>query len=230
MVYRTMSDSVADEVRSRILRGDLEAGTRLKERELAQELGVSATPVRDALQRLSEEGLVSIVPQKGASVRELTLEDAIEMTEFRELIEAFAFRKVAPEITDEDLAHLTALNRSYVGACDARDYDALVQADMAFHDYVVERAGNGRIAECSRRLSLQMIYYRIDPDLITTAELPLLRDHHEPLIAALAGRDPDAAEAALRAHVRKKHEDFTNWARALTEQREGLVASHQAGG
>jgi len=178
-----MAEFATDELRARIFSGQLKGGTRLSEEELAQKLGVSRTPIRDALRRLADEGLVHVSPHRGTHVHELTPQDAIEMTVLRETLEALAFRTVAPVITDDDVARLQALYEANREACIEGEFEAVVETDTAFHDFVVRRTGNRRLMDFARRLSVLRLAlwlgrYR---DAIRPADLfPINVPHPEP--------------------------------------------------
>ena len=210
---KTIAESVTDRLRARILRGNLKAGTRLKEEEVARVLGVSATPVRHAIRRLADQGLVEIIPHRGAYVTELTPEDIVSITELRELHEVCAFRKSAPHITDADLERLTELHQAYHDAYVENDYARGREADQAFHEYVVARSGNRWLADVMRRVSILTAHLDAQLRVPDTTDPVQDRDCHLLLLEALATRDPDAAEKAIRQHIRKTFESFTRaWA------------------
>ena len=218
MGHPTAAQAVTDQLRDRILAGNLEPGSRIDQGQLVQELGVSLTPVRDAVRRLTEQGLIELIPRRGAYVRELTLHEAIEITELRELLEAFAFRRVAPHITDQDLKRLRQLNQVLLDACDKGDWVASMNADEAFHQQVAELAGNRRLADVMRKLSVQTTWFRLAGREVPLSWLTAAANDHSLLVGILASRDPDAAEAAIRRHVRVTHRDFIGRLREAAEQ------------
>jgi DNA-binding GntR family transcriptional regulator len=231
MTHRTMAQLATDELRRSILQGELPAGTRLAEDELGQRLGVSRTPIREALRRLADEGLVRITPHRGTYVNEFTVQDAVEMTVLREALEALAFRLVAPRITDADLARLHELHQANHDACVQGDFDAVVETDSAFHAYVVQRTGNRRLMDFMRRISVLnlALWLGVYRRLLRAEDLYRTRDNHLPLVAALAKREPDFAEAAVRQHVRVTHEEFVDWVQAATIRSDRLAAAQTRG-
>lgn len=224
----TITQAVTDELRRRIVHGELGPGARINYNEVAQELGVSPTPVRDAAQRLADDGLVELSPRRSACVRQLTLQDAREMTMLREALEALAFRIVAPHITDDDLARLRELHQANYEACVEGDYTAAVEADTAFHHHVVRRTGNERLMDFLRRLSVLRAALRISLYKMKASVLSRTRDDHLALIDALATRDSDIAEAAIRKHVRTTHQEFVEWTQGAAAQPAPAVAVTEA--
>ena len=198
----TVTQFVTDELRARILRGELAPGADVDENELARDLDVSRTPVRYAVRHLAHDGLVELVPRRGARVKRFDLRDALNTMEVRTALEALAFRKVAPHIADEDLVRLRELHHAVRDACDEGDYKTVVEADLAFHDYVVQRSGNDQLIDFAGKLSIVMAAaFWIGGHNKNASAFSRQRDDHLPLLNALASRDGEAAEAAIRAHI-----------------------------
>jgi DNA-binding GntR family transcriptional regulator len=226
--HPTVRQVVTDRLRAMILRGDLQAGSALDENALANLLGVSRTPLREAIQRLDDEGLVETIPRRGAYVKALTVKDAIEVAELREVLEAFAFRKAAPVLDDEDIARVRELHEAYRRACLREDAESAIQADVAFHDYVIQRSGNDRLREFTRRLSLLMLALRLESRISATAFGPS-RDDHLPLVEALATRDPDVAEQAIRGHIRNTLQEFQELSQSAQALPQGAQTAPSGG-
>jgi len=204
MSHLTSAEFVANEVRRRILTEELTPGTHLKEEQLASELAVSVTPVREALQRLTVAGLVEVIPRKGAFVAEFTLREVVDMLQVRECLEALAARRVAADLSDEQLRRLSELGEACAAAYDRGDSEAGQEADAAFHTYLVECTDNRWLVHLQRtfrtlRMAWEVLVRRHDPDGL--ARLTGLG--HEAIIDALAARDTDRAEAAVREHIRE---------------------------
>ena len=217
MKYPTVAQIVTDQLRKRILEGDLEPGARLTEAQLAEDLDVSQTPVRDAFRRLADEGLIELVPRTGAYVKELTVQKAIEMSELREALEALAFRTLAPHVTADDLEELARLHRDIYQSAIEEDARGTITMDIAFHDYVARRAGNGMLADFLSRLSV----LRVCLYITRHSNYPLIlhgeQTSHLRLVEALATRDPDIAGNAIRHHLQAAHQEF---AKSLAEAEE----------
>jgi len=188
-------------LREAIVSAELEPGRRLSENELAERLGVSRTPVREALVRLRDERLVAIVPQLGTFVTLISADGVADAHFVREALECAAIRLATERCTEEDLAelqsNLAAQDRAQAGG-DAETFDRL---DEALHRRLCELSGHESAWDLSRRANGHL-------DRVRRLSLPepgylgeMVAEHRE-VVAAVAQGDPDAAEAALRHHLR----------------------------
>ena len=180
----------------------------LSEKELAKQLGVSRTPVREALSRLAQEGLVRIIPQKGTFVTSLSFEDAWEICQIREALEGMAARLAAPKVNLDELAKIEHVYASLEDALKSNDYAKTFQADVDLHNFVMETAGNQRIITIISQLNAQI--HRVRLAAITSPERnrETFIEHLE-IIAALKKRDPVLAEQAMVQHLRKVAENMS---------------------
>lgn len=189
-------------LRDAIVSGALEAGTRIKVEAIADALNVSRIPVREALRQLDSEGLVTIQPNRGATVTLLNADDILEIFEMRSVEEGLAARLAAPVVTDEELAELQHLieRMRYV------EHDHLLWTDRhdEFHDFLCQLSRRTQLTARLRQLRLALRPYL---RRYTIEHAPEIEGHeHERLIDALATRDPDHAERVLRAHVMRNAE------------------------
>ncbi|QFG23488.1 GntR family transcriptional regulator [Actinomadura sp. WMMB 499] len=196
------ADVAYDAVRRMILSGDAAAGSRLGESELAETLGLSRTPVREALQRLGSDGLVEVLPHRGARVVEWTRDDLAEIFELRSLLEPYAAARAARIGRDATvLAELTALCDAMEGAADARDLGELARLNSRFHAALIDASRNtrlpGMLTSVMHAPLIVGTFRRYD-----RAELDRSMNHHREIVAAVAAGDPDWAESAMRAHIR----------------------------
>lgn len=191
---------VAGVLRERIGRGELAPGGRIIELEIARELGVSRSPVREALLKLAEEGLVEISPYRGATVAPLQRERLLELLEFRLALERFALERLieradAPLIAELRL-HLAVMRK----ALRAGDRRRVIDEDLAMHRAFVAAAGNSLLERTYESLVSQVRMY-ID---VTSAQYEQGEDlaaEHEALLAAVERRDSQAARKLLDAHI-----------------------------
>jgi DNA-binding GntR family transcriptional regulator len=203
-------------LRDAIVRADLAPGRQLSENELAASLGVSRTPVREALVRLRDDRLVEIVPQLGTFVSPIS-DGAVADAQFiREALECAAVRAAAARVSAADLAALDALLEAQERSEDTQDFDAFYELDDRFHQMICDLSGRSvwRITQRAkghlnriRRLSLPMPSYIAE----------MIAEHRE-IVARLAEHDTDGAESALRHHlqmvlrevprIREQHPDF----------------------
>jgi DNA-binding GntR family transcriptional regulator len=210
-------DRVYLTLREAIVSAELEPGRRLSENELAERLGVSRTPVREALVRLRDERLVAIVPQLGTFVTLISTEGVADAAFVREALECAAIRLATERAAEEELAELQANLAAQDRAQQAGDADAFDALDDALHRRLCEISGHEIAWSLSRRANGHL-------DRVRRLSLPepgylgeMVAEHRE-VVAAVAHRDPDQAEAALRhhlrmvlsslGHIREVHPDF----------------------
>jgi DNA-binding GntR family transcriptional regulator len=194
-----MSD-VLSELRAAILRGEYAPRERLIEAELAERFNTSRFVLRNAFTKLATEGLVELQPNRGARVREITLEEAVEITELRRAIEGLVAARAAERITDEEIAELRALGeemRSVVEAADMLRYSDLNGQLHARVRGIARHAAATRIIE---QLHGQMVRHQFRLSLMPGRPFTSLPEHLA-IIDAVTARDPAAAEAAMRAHL-----------------------------
>lgn len=200
----TSAGRTADAVRELILRGDFPAGARLGEVELAERLGVSRTPVREALGRLAAEGLVEIVPNRGARVASWTVAELEGVFDLRTALEPRLTALAIPHATAADLAALDELARAMitVGAPGPdQDLDAVVPLNREFHGRLVALADQPAMASALAAAIHAPIVLR---NFHTYDEESLRRSlaHHVEIVAAVRAGDPTWAQAVMTAHIR----------------------------
>ncbi len=191
-------EAAYDELRRAILEGRIAAGERLLEPDLAQRLGVSRTPVREAILRLSQEGLVELLPNRGARVRLPTTEEVAEVYEVRSLIEAEAARLAVLVGTEEVLPNMgEAL--VLLEQLPALDYAGQIEADRRFHTVLVDASGNRVLATVFHALDAQMALVRQrSRDLNQTRTTHF---QHQAILDALRARNAQGAAEAAKRHV-----------------------------
>lgn len=191
----------SDVLRSAIVEGRLRPGDRLKEVELAEQLGISRAPVREALRQLEHEGLVASLPYRTTEVLGVSQEEVAEvLVPIRLTIESFAFRKALPLLTDEDFAALGELVASMRAAAKRGDLDELAEDDVRFHEIVIERSRQPHCLQIWRSIEPRVrAYFRRD----APAHAPLgeVADEHDELLQALVQRDEPQLIATLERHI-----------------------------
>ncbi|GIW34383.1 GntR family transcriptional regulator [Meiothermus sp.] len=185
-------------LRGAILAGSLLPGTRISEPGLAQELGISRTPVREALQRLSQEGLVELLPNKGARVRVLSASEVREVYDVRALLEGEAAALAARNATQAELDGLERLLQA-LDALPKDDYNQQMQVDFDFHTALVEAAHNKTLARIYADLRSSLTLIRSFQR--TLSQHPKTRQQHQAILSALKAHNPQQAAEAARAHV-----------------------------
>lgn len=199
--------SVADYLSAAILNGRLVPGQRLIEAELTANLGVSRGPVREAFRRLSAEGLIEIVPNRGAVVRRLSMEEALELFEIRMELEALAARRAADNMNDPCVREAFDAAIAPIWSIATRHSTAdYLQENHGFHAAIMVASGNGQLVKLHQKLHLSLILAQISSSLSSHVISASLNEHR--LIAsAIRARDGEAADMAIREHLRRA-QDF----------------------
>ena len=145
--YLPLRDVVFNTLRQAILRGELQPGERLMEIQLAQRLGVSRTPVREAIRKLELEGLVLMIPRRGAEVAEITRQDLEDVLEVRAALEELAVKDACEHITDEQLQDLKKAANEFKRSLEGTDLVACAEADIHFHEIIYAATNNKRLVQ-----------------------------------------------------------------------------------
>jgi DNA-binding GntR family transcriptional regulator len=199
---------VADVLRERIARGALRPGSRLIELDISRELGVSRSPVREALLRLAEEGLVEILPYRGAMVVPLDKERLTELLEFRLALEHFALERLVERRDPASIARLRECVKSLRAAIDDGEREASIDADLAMHREMISLAGNALVERAYESLIVQIRLY-ID---VTSAQYERAEDlaiEDEALLTAVERGEVLLSRKLLDAHIMHGFEDIT---------------------
>ena len=191
---------VQRELERMILAGDLPAGAKLNEVTIAELLGVSRGPVREAFRALEESGLVRLEKNRGVFVRQIAVEEADEIYELRAVLDEFAGRRVAQKVAPADLKKLRALVERMDRAATRNDVDTYHAANLEFHDTLVALAGNSKLLVTYRRLVNELHLYR-RAALAQAGALPLSAREHHAILDKIAAGQAAAAGHALHEHV-----------------------------
>jgi DNA-binding GntR family transcriptional regulator len=221
---QTLAATVSQRLRGLILDGQLTPGTTLRLVPLAASLGVSVQPVREALRRLEAEGLVVLIPRRGARVAELSVEDAEETYTLRVALESLCAGRAARRLADADLVELGRLFERMEAAERAADLPSFIDADHAFHAYLYSVSGSTRLIRMIAELQERSRRYL--PSLYEawqTVEDPL--DAHRPLLAAIRDRDPVRVEALTREHMTQAGERLLAAISRKAEERRSVKAT-----
>lgn len=198
--YLPLRDVVFQTLRQAILRGTLQPGERLMEIHLAQKLGVSRTPVREAIRMLELDGLVTMVPRKGAIVAEITVSDLEDVLEVRAALEELAVKKACQNMTPEQLQELKKAGEKFARSLKKEDLMACAQADVEFHEIISEATNNRRLIQILNNIREQIYRYRLEnlKDRSTHASLV---EEHALICRALEERSEERAGEAVCIHI-----------------------------
>ena len=196
----SLSSVVQGELERMILSGELRPGEKLTEMALAARLGVSRGPLREAFRLLEEAGLVRTEKNRGVFVRDVPVDEAIEIFDMRAAMEELVGRRVAEKITPAEVKELRGVVEQMEQAVKAKDVDRYHRLNLQFHDRLVELAGNGKLTAIYRKLIKELSLFR-RMNLADGKLLPVSAGEHRHIVKAIASGDAEAAGRALFDHV-----------------------------
>lgn len=198
--YKPLRELVTDNIRQAILRGTFPPGMRLMELQLASEIGVSRTPVREAIRALELEGLVVMIPRRGAYVANLSIKDINEVYEIRTALEVLAAALAAERINDEELDAMERMLVAMNALTPPEDIPELVTMDTKFHDIIYKASRNERLITIINNLREQINSIR-GRSMGYHGRMSDMMDEHRAIVDAIAQRDAEAAQQAVRTHM-----------------------------
>ena len=193
--YLPLRDVVFNTLRQAIITGEFAPGERLMEIALANRLGVSRTPVREAIRKLELEGLVVMIPRKGAEVARITEKDLRDVLEVRCSLEELAAELAAERMDEEGQEKLDQALVEFESAIESGDNAAIADSDMEFHDIIFDATGNPRLIQIIGNLREQFYRYRLEYVKDTDYHIVLLNEHKELVNAIRAGKKEEARRA-----------------------------------
>lgn len=218
---RSLADQVYAHIKRMILSGELHAGERIPEERVAADFGVSRTPIREAMRRLEEYGLVRLKPRSYAEVVRMDAEDADKIADVRAALEELAVRLLAERATPQDCRALRELAVACQSLAQADDPAAVFEKDSQLHKEIARRSGNSCLLEFMERLDAKVQLCRL-VNCLTPAHIATAVAQHEPIIDAIGRHDADAAAELMVRHVRGFKTDST--AAASVKQTTGETA------
>ena len=198
--FLPLRDVVFNTLRQAILTGELKPGERLMEIHLADRLGVSRTPIREAIRKLELEGLVTMIPRRGAEVAQITEKSMKDVLEVRRALDALCAELACDRITDEELENLRLACDAFETAVKTKDAKKIAQADVALHDIIVRATGNQRLIQLVNNLSEQMYRYRFEY-IKDSSQHQNLIDEHRIIYQSIVFKDKKTAADAARTHI-----------------------------
>lgn len=198
--YRPLRELVLDAIRSAIMNGTLQPRERLMEIQLAEELGVSRTPIREALRKLELEGFIVMVPRKGAYVSDLSFKDIADVFEIRAALEGLAAGLAAERITEDELERLERLLVEKQEAITQDDIDKLVDVDTKFHELMYQASRNVRLSTIISNLREQIQRFRLT-SLSYPGRNKLSLEEHKNIVEAIQARDCQLARQLAQEHI-----------------------------
>ena len=203
--YQPLRDVIFETLRKAIVSGDIKPGERLMEVSLADQMGVSRTPVREAIRRLEAEGLVTMTPRKGTHVSELSVKDIMDVLEVRTVLDKLATDLAAKRMQPAQLKALESVHKQYISCVEKENMEGAVKKDVEFHDLIYAASGNPRLVAVAGSLREHIYRFRViymSGSLIAENVL----NEHEEILTALKEAQNNIASNLAEKHIRNQME------------------------
>lgn len=200
--HDNLDDKIYERLKTMITEGDLEPGRRILQEELTREMGVSRTPLVNALKRLAQEGLLEWLPRRGIYVKRFTIREVAQIFEVREALEPMAARIATERIDPAEVEELDEMFKEFNENPTPAAIRRYLQCDRHFHWRLVELAGNPFLAAAMESVNMMISAYQVGIPRSLAESLP----EHRAIIEALRNKDPEASEQAMRVHIRRSKE------------------------
>jgi len=201
--YQPLRDVIFETLRKAIISGEIKPGERLMEVSLAEQMGVSRTPVREAIRRLEAEGLVTMVPRKGTHVSELSVKDIIDVLEVRGALDKLATSLAVKRMKPQQIRALESIHKQFIACVEKENIDGAVRKDIEFHDAVYAASGNSRLIGVLSSLREHIYRFRVlylrDVNIAEHVE----HEHFQILNAIKDGNEELAAELSEK-HIKNQ--------------------------
>ncbi len=218
--FLPLRDVVFNTLRQAILTGDLKPGERLMEIHLANKLGVSRTPIREAIRKLELEGLVTMIPRRGAEVAQITEKSMNDVLEVRRSMDALCVELACERISAQELEALDKACDDFAEAVKTKDIRKIAQADVALHDIIVQATGNRRLVQLINNLSEQMYRYRFEYLKDTTRHQSLIAEHRM-ICEGIREKNKEEATSAAKLHIDNQEKAIIEQIRLEKEKHQG---------
>jgi len=197
-----LAEKVYEKIKDKILEEDLSPGRRLISDQLAEEMGVSRTPVKEALLRLEKEGFVVSIPRRGIYVKKFSLAEVKEIYEIREALEVLAVRLAAPLINEKQIQAMTKTCHDFQKFVKKKDMHSCLKTDFEFHKLLIRASGNSKLLEVIGSFNLQLLSIFVKGPQYWSHAVHYIEQHMS-IIDALSNHGSDLAQELLREHIRE---------------------------
>ncbi|NLI88847.1 MAG: GntR family transcriptional regulator [Epulopiscium sp.] len=214
--YQPLRDIVFQTLRKAIITGELLPGERLMETKLAEKLGVSRTPVREAIRKLELEGLVIMVPRKGAQVAPFTQKDIKDVLEVRGALEALAARLACERMDERAFLRLELVNTEYEYAAQEGDIETMIAKDVEFHEVIFEATENDKLVQMFGNLGEQVHRFRI-AYLKNSEASVVVQEEHRQILKALRERDVELVSELSTVHIQRQSDTIIEFIQSQEE-------------
>lgn len=218
--FLPLRDVVFNTLRKAILTGELKPGERLMEIHLANRLGVSRTPIREAIRKLELEGLVIMIPRRGAEVAQISEKGLKDVLEVRRALDALCAELACDRISDEEKDQLKHACDEFEKAVKTGDVTTIAAADVALHDIIVKATGNQRLIQLINNLSEQMYRYRFEY-IKDESRHDNLVEEHRMIYESIVNKDKEKATMAAKLHIDNQETSIIRQIHMEQEQQSG---------
>lgn len=198
--YLPLRDVVFNTLRQGILKGDLKPGERLMEIHLANRLGVSRTPIREAIRMLELEGLVTMIPRRGAEVSRISRQDLQDVLEVRKSLDSLAVSLACERITQDELDQLEQAESDFERSINTKNATTIAEADVRFHDIILTSSKNGRLILMVNNLAERVFRYRLEYIKDESNHLRLISEHRD-IVKYIKERNVQEACRVTESHI-----------------------------
>ena len=207
--HQTLREQIVSSLRESIIKGELNPGQKLTEPELAERLGISRTPIREAFRQLESEGFLTVIPRRGAVVSKITRKEIQDFYELKSLLEGYAARVGAEKITEKGLEKLRKLNEQLAFLAEKGDVEAFFIKNDEFHNTFISYCGNVKLLEFREHLVQRFMRFRLGA-LSVPGRLMDSVKQHKTIIRAFEKKDGRLAEAVVLEHALLSGEELAD--------------------
>ncbi|MGD8352987.1 MAG: GntR family transcriptional regulator [Pseudomonadota bacterium] len=197
---KLLSEDIADSIKTAIIKGKFKPGQKISEGELAESMGISRTPLREAFRKLENEGFIKIIPRKGAVVAQIDAEEAINLYEIKSTLEGLAARLAAANMKEKDIARLEKINDELKELIDKNDLESFYRVHTRFHEGFVRLCTNKRLIQMISNLNDHFNRFGII-SLTLPGQFENAIQQHAEIIEAFQSRDEDLIEKKVKTNV-----------------------------
>lgn len=195
--HQTLREKILENIRDAILKGSLKAGERVSEPDLAERYGISRTPIREAFRQLESEGYLTVVPRKGAVVTALSERDVEEFYSIKSILEGYAARLAATNLTEKELDRLETINSRLERLATAGDVKTFFRVHNEFHELFIKASGNEKLLELIQQLLKKFDRLRV-ASLSLPGRMEISVKEHDKIIEAFKNHDGDLADQLVQ--------------------------------
>ena len=203
--YKPLREVIFNTLREAIIVGELKPGERLMEVRLADKMGVSRTPVREAIRKLEIDGLVEMLPRKGAHVADLSVKDIMDVLEVRSTLDGLASSLSAERITDDEIKELKHVQSQFVNYIEKDNLQGSIKKDVEFHDIIYRSSRNEKLILIANNLREQVQRFRVIYLKDFSSSKELVKEHMD-ILDAIIRKDPEASKMYAQRHINNQED------------------------